>query len=267
MARSARPLDDEDEDWESPLASAAAAGLGLVARNPVMVGGLTAFLVAMSFVSANALWYQPHPHAGAFFATRDYAGPLPGAVETGTTIRIVRPRPAPERPKGDPQVERVQAVLKEIGFYGGDVDGLAGPATRKAIEDYQSKMGLAVTGKIDAPLLEQLDAAPTTAAIVPIPAPRQVAAEPASDAPVPASNAGASASEAAIPASAGSDRQIMKIQAGLRAFGNEDIEIDGVLGARTRAAIHEFQALFGLPETGEPDAAVYAKMREIGLAD
>jgi peptidoglycan hydrolase-like protein with peptidoglycan-binding domain len=63
------------------------------------------------------------------------------------------------------------------------------------------------------------------------------------------------------------DRQIMKLQAGLRAFGNEAMEVDGVLGARTREAIHEFQALFGLPETGEPDDALYAKMREIGLTN
>ena len=59
----------------------------------------------------------------------------------------------------------------------------------------------------------------------------------------------------------------MKIQAGLKAFGNDGIEIDGVIGARTKAAIREFQALFGLPETGEPDPAVYAKMREIGLTN
>ncbi|TGR62427.1 peptidoglycan-binding protein, partial [Mesorhizobium sp. M2D.F.Ca.ET.223.01.1.1] len=32
-------------------------------------------------------------------------------------------------------------------------------------------------------------------------------------------------------------------------------------------AIKEFQALFGLPETGEPDEAVYVKMREIGLTN
>ena len=43
------------------------------------------------------------------------------------------------------------------------------------------------------------------------------------------------------------------------------IEIDGVMGARTEAAIHEFQALFGLPETGKADEAVHAKMKEIGL--
>lgn len=59
----------------------------------------------------------------------------------------------------------------------------------------------------------------------------------------------------------------MKIQAGLKAFGNDGIEIDGVPGARTKSAIREFQALFGLPETGEPDPAVYVKMREIGLTN
>ena len=47
-------------------------------RNPALAGGATAFLVALSFVSANALWYQPYAHSGAFFATRDFsrAGPL-----------------------------------------------------------------------------------------------------------------------------------------------------------------------------------------------
>jgi peptidoglycan hydrolase-like protein with peptidoglycan-binding domain len=65
----------------------------------------------------------------------------------------------------------------------------------------------------------------------------------------------------------GGDSRIVKIQAGLKAFGNDGIELDGVVGARTTAAIREFQSLFGLPETGAPDEAVYAKMREIGLTN
>ena len=36
---------------------------------------------------------------------------------------------------------------------------------------------------------------------------------------------------------------------------------------RPRAAIREFQSLFGLPVTGEPDEKLYAKMREIGLTN
>ena len=55
------------------------------------------------------------------------------------------------------------------------------------------------------------------------------------------------------------------MQAGLKEFGNDAIEIDGLMGAQTTAAIKEFQSLFGLQVTGEADQAVYAKMKEIGL--
>ncbi|TIP62921.1 MAG: peptidoglycan-binding protein, partial [Mesorhizobium sp.] len=67
-----------------------------ISRNPVLVGGSTAFLVTLFYVSANALWYQPFPHAGAFFATRSMEGfARAGADEPETTINIVRPDPAP----------------------------------------------------------------------------------------------------------------------------------------------------------------------------
>ncbi|TIM71233.1 MAG: peptidoglycan-binding protein, partial [Mesorhizobium sp.] len=91
---------------------------------------------------------------------------------------------------------------------------------------------------------------------VPHPAPRpdDMAAIPVSASPADAS--------AQAP-----DARIIKIQAGLKAFGNDDMQLDGVVGARTKAAIREFQSLFGLPETGEPDEVVYVKMREIGLTN
>jgi len=58
-----------------------------IARNPLAVGGCTAFLVTLSYVSANALWYQPHFHQGAFFSTRQsmHHQSLPG--------QHVRPKP------------------------------------------------------------------------------------------------------------------------------------------------------------------------------
>ena len=63
MARSAR-RPDPDEDTFNPLRAGGATLLRLIAREPVLVGGGTAFLVALSFVSANAIWYQPHAHRG-----------------------------------------------------------------------------------------------------------------------------------------------------------------------------------------------------------
>ncbi|BCH26029.1 peptidoglycan-binding domain-containing protein [Mesorhizobium sp. L-8-3] len=261
MARSAR-LRKVEEEPAGVLRQGAASLAIVVARNPVLVGGTTAFLVALAYVSANALWYQPHFHEGAFFSTRDTAYVGPPAPEedvvtrSSTTIHIERgARAAVPAPVGDPTVERVQAVLRDLDFYGGKVDGITGPNTRQAIEAYRKTVGLPVSGDIDDTLLEQLGAA--TAGIaprLPVPVPRvgpeQLAPE---------------ARPAASPS--GSDPRIVRIQAGLKAFGNDDIEIDGIVGARTKSAIREFQSLFGLPVTGEPDEVVYRKMREIGLTN
>ena len=233
---------------------------GMISRNPVLVGGSTAFLVTLFYVSANALWYQPFPHAGAFFATRSIEDfPRAGADEPETTINIVRPAV-----KSDPTVEQVQGILKDLDFYSGTVDGISGPNTRKAIQAYQQKVGLPATGEIDAVLLDQLGAKQTTAAIPhPVPRPVDSAMAPAAaSAPVPIPASASADAAAQVP-----DARIIKIQAGLKAFGNDDMQLDGVVGARTKAAIKEFQSLFGLPQTGEPDEIVYVKMREIGLTN
>ncbi|CDX55770.1 conserved hypothetical protein [Mesorhizobium plurifarium] len=263
MARSAkRPKVVEPE--RGVLAEGAVAVGQLIASNPVLVGGSTAFLVTLFYVSANALWYQPFPHTGAFFATRSIENfPHTVSNEPETTINIVRQAPAQPVAKPDPVVQQVQGILKDLNFYDGTVDGLTGPATRKAIQAYQLKVGLPGSGEIDGALLDQLGARQTTAAI-PHPAPR----------PADAAAATPSAKASVIPVSAPAgdptlspDARIVRIQAGLKAFGNNDMQLDGKVGARTKAAIKEFQALFGLPETGEPDEAVYVKMREIGLTN
>ena len=148
MGRSARRL-EQSEPWS--VADGAAALLGLIGRNPTLVGGSTAFLVALSFVSANALWYQPHAHSGTFFATREMLRTDPAPEPEETTILIERPEPLQEPPQieGDPTVKDVQQTLKQLNFYDGEVDGLYGPNTRLAIQAYQSKIGLPVTGKAD----------------------------------------------------------------------------------------------------------------------
>ena len=255
-------------------------------RNRSVIGGLTAFVVAFSYVGANALWYQPHAHGSAFFQTRplalDGTGSVPSSmqdleagevetiirlerahaavpqqrpvnltsVETGMTMPVTTPSTAPNPAvQGDPVVKEVQRVLSGLNLYSGDVDGLTGPQTRAAIEAYRKLVGLSVSAEIDEQLLQQLGAAPRLA-----------------NAQMPQGAPGMDLMETSS-AGVQQDAVVMRIQAGLRAFGNEGIEIDGVVGSRTRAAIREFQALFGLPETGEPDQTVYAKMREIGLTN
>ncbi|MER2533740.1 MAG: peptidoglycan-binding protein [Rhizobiaceae bacterium] len=260
MARSARLADPVEE--EKGLVRSGVDGLvAFAAQRPGAVGGGVAFIVALSFVSANALWYQPHQHRGAFFATRSFPAGAPQRLERETVIRIERPEaaavsapvPAPMPHPGDPRVERVQTVLRGLRIYQGEIDGLNGPATRKAVETYQARLALPVTGVIDSSLLASLGVADeTTASVPPSPTPRpQGSVLQAEGQATQASN----------------EERIKRIQGGLRAFGNAKIEIDGLIGSRTRAALKEFQSLFGLQQTGEPDEAVYAKMREIGLAN
>lgn len=247
--------------------SRALVGLGaLVARNPVAVGGTTAFLVSLSFVSANALFYQPQMHPSAFVSTRS---PVVESGETLTIEELPRPSAAPRAevetipldltksevaklpeltgsvPKlsGTNIVREVQIVLSDLGLYSGEIDGLEGPQTRSAIEAYRRIIGEKGGSEIDTALLRQLGLDRTE--------PQTVSA---------------SGEGQLQTASLQSDNDaVRRVQAGLKAFGNDDIEVDGILGSRTHEAITEFQSLFGLPVTGEPDRALITKMQEIGL--
>jgi len=56
----------------------------------------------------------------------------------------------------DKVIADVQAVLQEMGYYKGEVDGLLGPLTREALTGYQSEQGLTATAVIDEPTLDAL---------------------------------------------------------------------------------------------------------------
>ncbi len=53
-------------------------------------------------------------------------------------------------------LRRVQVLLKEGGHYKGEVDGLFGPNTQRALESYQKQAGLTVTGLPDQATLLKL---------------------------------------------------------------------------------------------------------------
>jgi hypothetical protein len=56
----------------------------------------------------------------------------------------------------DKVIADVQAVLQEMGYYQGEVDGLLGPLTREALTAYQTDNGLTTTAAIDQPTLDSL---------------------------------------------------------------------------------------------------------------
>lgn len=219
------------------------------------VGGSTAFVVALFFVSANAVWYQPHFHSGAFFATRDLPQTrLPQAAPV--LPQEEAEHPANETTSHDLTVQQVQTALQELKLYRGTIDGRMGSATGEAIAIYQKILGQPTTGTIDDTLLNNLGIETNTASVSAVPMPSD-----------PAARHDEVASLIAEPAVAAQSDRVRQVQAGLRAFGDQSVDVDGLMGAKTRTAIREFQALFGLAVTGEPDDLVYAKMREIGLTN
>ncbi len=56
----------------------------------------------------------------------------------------------------DKVIADVQAVLQDMGYYRGEVDGLLGPLTREALTAYQADNGLTTTAAIDQPTLDSL---------------------------------------------------------------------------------------------------------------
>jgi len=57
---------------------------------------------------------------------------------------------------GSSTVSNVQLGLSRQGYYRGPIDGDFGPGTRNAVANYQGDNGLAVTGRINDPLLQSL---------------------------------------------------------------------------------------------------------------
>lgn len=49
--------------------------------------------------------------------------------------------------RADPQVAGLQVALRAYGLYGGPIDGISGPATRRGVRRFQQRAGLTVDGR------------------------------------------------------------------------------------------------------------------------
>jgi peptidoglycan hydrolase-like protein with peptidoglycan-binding domain len=93
----------------------------------------------------------------AVAATAGASAPMP-LVATSTVVYKV----------GDEgrQVREIQARLRQIGWFDGDVTGYFGPRTKAAVEGFQAKRKIRVTGRVDErtlTLLEGMTTEPTRA--------------------------------------------------------------------------------------------------------
>ncbi len=244
MLRSARP-GDFMSTASGTLFELALAGGGFLTRHRGLTGAAMAFTIAFSFVSANAVWYQPHRHPAPIFSSWLQEPDAPAGRQARVIVAVEDEAAA----MPDSRVALVQSALSDIELYTGSIDGVAGPRTRVAIETYQRQLGLEPSGVIDDELIALLGDAPR-ALPLPKPAPRKTVAA------APVAGQGA-ASEP--------DAEIAAVQGALHAAGFASLDIDGLMGSRTRKAILAFQQREGLPASGVVDAALKVRMKELGL--
>ncbi|WP_180897683.1 peptidoglycan-binding domain-containing protein [Martelella soudanensis] len=268
---------------------------GIAARHPGKIGGPLVFGVVFSFVSANALWYQPGPHPSPMMKTRQPSDPyaVPGRRmaeptefesfrieleqdETGPKDDLVAileqveanppqpavaendvavPAPKPQPTDDEPDIRALQQALADRGYYKGKPDGVTGPLTEAAIKAFQSDSGIRPTGEADDEVVALLSVS------APLPEPRPEAASASGD---PIGEILKDPTPAGSVEVTAADPMVIEIQRGLVNIAYDGVVVDGVAGATTRAAILEFQKHYRLAETGQPSEQVRDKLREIG---
>ncbi|TCV71452.1 peptidoglycan-binding domain-containing protein [Neorhizobium sp. S3-V5DH] len=280
---------------------ASAAGRAAL-RHPKPLFGFATLGIVFSFVAANALWYQPGGHPAPFLATRDADDPnaIAGyrpvrrtAPADTTTFRIERASPAVTAPSvAVPVSEPVAAPVPAMPPAPRPQTAAplpAAPMTPKPapVETARAPAPASVKPAQPAPAPIQKAALPrrpaqnagvrsedpVAAAIraaerlpsmtppAEIPNARRVAGSiPAAARPPAAVPAAVRPSAATSP----STDLVLQIQRGLSNIAYADVEVDGVAGEQTKAAIRRFEKHYRLPETGEPNAMVLKKLKSIG---
>jgi peptidoglycan hydrolase-like protein with peptidoglycan-binding domain len=210
----------------------------LVARRPRDTIGIGLALAATGAILVNALYLQPGPHPAPILTVR--SRPVVTAEPTGS-IMLPRPRPAdlakPDpttlpRPRAD-IVSDIQRELERRGFYEGPVDGVQGPRTDTAVQDFADAAGL----KLSPDPTEDLLRAIMRSSVKATPS-RGAAANPAR--PDPIGNLIAPPS-----------KRVVAVQRALTDYGYGPIKPTGILGPETRAGIERFERERKLPITGQ----------------
>lgn len=106
---------------------------------------------------ASTAMLSPVAVSGNAATTAGAAAPAPILARTAVVYQV-----------GDEgrEVREIQARLRQIGWFVGDVTGYFGPKTEEAVEGFQAKRGLRVTGRVNEPtlaLLEGMTTEPTRA--------------------------------------------------------------------------------------------------------
>jgi peptidoglycan hydrolase-like protein with peptidoglycan-binding domain len=77
-------------------------------------------------------------------------------IKDKTKDKIVGDKDEMDRSGRSAKVRTAQQALTDKGFNPGPVDGLMGPQTRAAVQDFQRKEGLEANGQLDAKTMSRL---------------------------------------------------------------------------------------------------------------
>jgi peptidoglycan hydrolase-like protein with peptidoglycan-binding domain len=125
-------------------------------------------------------------------------------------------------------VAQIQHLLREQGYYKGEIDGAWGAGTAAAANKYRSQHGLDASDALDIALLRAMNAERS---------------------PVPKLAEAATKQSAGVPLQAG-PTALRALQKELSSKGFATGDIDGAWGQETQAAVREFQRTHELEATG-----------------
>ncbi|GGB50705.1 peptidoglycan-binding protein [Roseibium aquae] len=258
---------------------------GLARDNPVAAGGTLVMALTGSLIVANAVGFQPGRHPAPLFQTRENAAAPDAAALAAADQAEAGFSTAPVH-EISTLVLDIQTALRSQGLYEGPLDGMKGPATERAIRNYQRIIGQVETGDPSEALLAIMTlqkVAPVagpdgTQGLVPVPRakPGGAASTALATAPVPPSALAGPAGQprpgqidqpsdpkpAATPVPP-QDIRLVQIQQLLSDLGYGPLMVDGIMGENTSAAIRRFELDRGLPLTGLPSAPVIERLEMI----
>lgn len=224
-----------------------------------------AFALGLMYLRAEGV-QQNYREADAWMARAEALGHA-GATAIREQIQPLIPVPVPPPPPplqptrfDIARIKQLQTDLLGLGHDPGPIDGIVGTKTRAAIQAFEGKAGLRVSGIPTDALLKAIDAARGGASA---PAPLPAAAAPA--APVAAVPGPVTPAASRPPAAAPAPRRqpisfdvgrIKAVQTDLKALGYDPGPIDGVVGLKTRITIQIVEERAKLPVTGRPTEAL-----------
>jgi len=158
-------------------------------------------------------------------------------------------------------VSQLQATLKLLGFYSGEITGIYDQPTTSAVAEFQAAAGIFADGVAGPSTWQKLLPAPSDVTAVAPSAP--VAAPVATSNPQPAPSNSTSPAQPEQPLGPPVLRKeaegpaVAQLQRELQTLGYYDGDIDGGFGEQTQLAVEEFQAAERLFVDGVVGAATW----------